>query len=68
MKYKDYCHVSNGFTRERKCLKCQKMFVSKGPGNRLCDICVKSNSREVCRNDAALINNGRVVRKVSNAP
>jgi hypothetical protein len=31
---------------ERKCLKCDKMFDSSGPGNRICGICQDKNNKE----------------------
>jgi hypothetical protein len=30
---------------KRRCLKCGKEFQSAGPGNRICVVCNKNNSR-----------------------
>ena len=29
--------------KDRRCLKCEQMFLSDGPSNRLCDLCRKQN-------------------------
>lgn len=35
---------------ERKCLKCNEMFKSDGPGNRICGECNRNNVH-TCRKD-----------------
>lgn len=34
--------MSNHVIRSRKCLKCDRMFLSRGPGNRICQRCKRS--------------------------
>ena len=31
--------------RQRTCLKCDQLFDSAGPGNRICESCVRINAR-----------------------
>ena len=38
---------SNPKYTKRKCLKCEKLFPSTGPGNRICLQCAQSNSRAI---------------------
>ncbi|MBQ09313.1 MAG: hypothetical protein CMD96_05945 [Gammaproteobacteria bacterium] len=35
--------------RERKCLKCDKKFISKGNHNRLCDSCKSKDTYAYCQ-------------------
>ena len=32
-------------TKQRTCLKCNKLFDSAGPGNRICRWCAQANAR-----------------------
>lgn len=34
--------------QDRRCLKCNGLFASTGPGNRICPSCSKQNVREYC--------------------
>jgi len=48
--------------KERRCLKCSKMFMSNGIGNRICSKCTASNAS--IRMGTRPVNNNPVVCKI----
>ena len=38
-----------GFTKQRTCLKCGKLFESIGRGNRICPVCSLANTQHTIR-------------------
>jgi len=46
----------------RKCLKCGRDFLSKGIGNRLCEICGRENGKQYKANSVKM-SNGRCIKK-----
>jgi len=68
VKKPDPIHMKEDDKKKRTCLKCQKEFMSIGPGNRICAKC-NSNSAKYYDKEVFIDSSkrsGRVIRKSIN--